>query len=65
MTWAKWAVELKQLQTTYPSIADKVEWAAEFKDFDHSTGYNLLVRNKWVVGKSIQLMRWHEERKDG
>ena len=65
VTWAKWAVELEQLQAAYPAIADKVEWAAEFKDFDHSTGYNLPVQNKWVVSKAIQLMRWHEERKDG
>lgn len=64
-TWAKWAVELEQLQAAYPAIADKVEWAAAFKDFNHSTGYNLPVQNKWVVSKAIQLMRWHEERKDG
>lgn len=64
-TWAKWAVELEQLQAAYPAIADKVEWSAAFKDFNHSTGYNLPVQNKWVVGKAIQLMRWHEERKDG
>lgn len=63
-TWAGWAVELEQLQAAYPAIADKVEWAAAFKDFNHSTGYNLPVQNKWVVGKAIQLMRWHEERKD-
>lgn len=64
-TWAKWAIELEQLQTAYPAIADKVEWAEAFKDFDHSTGYNLPMQNKWVICKAIQLMRWHEERKDG
>ena len=37
-TWAKWAIELEQLQTAYPAIADKVEWAEAFKDFDHRKG---------------------------
>ena len=64
-TWTKWAVELERLQSVYPAIADKVEWAAAFKDFDHSTGYNLPLQNKWVISKAIQLLRWHEERKDG
>lgn len=64
-TWTKWAVELEQLQATYPDIAMQVEWAAEFKDFNHSTGYNLPLQNERVVGKAIQLMRWNEERKDG
>lgn len=63
-TWTKWAVELEQLQAAYPDIAMQVEWAAEFKDFNHSTGYNLPLQNEWVVSKAIQLMRWHEERKD-
>lgn len=64
-TWTKRAVELEQLQAAHPAMADKVEWAAAFKDFDHSTGYNLPVRDPWVMRKAIQVMRWHEERKDG
>lgn len=59
-TWAKWAIELEQLQTEYPAIADEVEWAEAFKDFDHSTGYNLPVRNPWVMRKARQIMIWHE-----
>ena len=59
-TWAKWAVELEQLQATYPSIADKVAWSAAFKDFDHSTGYNLPVRDPWVMRKARQIMIWHK-----
>lgn len=59
-TWTKWAVELKQLQAAYPAIADKVEWAEAFKDFDHSTGYNLPVRDPWVMRKARQIMIWHE-----
>lgn len=40
-TWSKWAVELEQLQKDNPEIAEKVEFARVFKDFDHSTGQNL------------------------
>lgn len=64
-TWTRWTVELERLQAAYPDIAMQVEWAAEFNGFNHSTGYNLPLQNKWVVCKAIQLMRWHEERKDG
>ena len=59
-TWAKWAIELEQLQAAYPAIADKVEWAEAFKAFDHSTGYNLPVRNPWVMRKARQIMIWNE-----
>ena len=59
-TWAKWAIELEQLQAAYPAIADKVEWAATFKDFDHIKGYNLPVRDPWVMRKERQIMIWHE-----
>ena len=62
-TWAKWAIELEQLQTAYPAIADKVEWADVFNDFDHSTGYNLPVRDPWVMRKARQIMIWHERKK--
>ena len=55
-TWAKWAVELEQLQAEYPAIADKAEWSQAFKDFNHSTGYNLPVRDPWVMRKARQIM---------
>lgn len=60
VTWVKWAIELEQLQMAYPVISDKVEWAEAFKDFDHSTGYNLPVRDPWVMRKARQIMIWHE-----
>ena len=59
-TWAKWAIELEQLQTAYPAIADKVEWAEVFKDFDHSTGYNLPVLDPRVMRKARQILISHE-----
>ena len=39
--WSEWALELEKLQSEYPDIAAKVEYADVFKEFDHSTGANL------------------------
>lgn len=39
--WSEWATELEDLQSKHPDIADKTEYAKEFKGFDHSTGANL------------------------
>lgn len=39
--WSEWALELEELQSKYPDIADQVEYADAFKGFDHSTGANL------------------------
>ena len=39
--WSEWATELEDLQSKYPDIADKTEYAAVFQGFDHSTGANL------------------------
>lgn len=52
--WSTWALELERLQTKYPNIAKQVIWAEAFKNFDHSTGYNLPLRDPWVVGHA----RW-------
>lgn len=40
-TWSKWALQLENLQQKYPEIADTVEYAEVFKNFDHSTGQDL------------------------
>lgn len=39
--WSEWATELEDLQSKYPDIADKIEYADVFQEFDHSTGANL------------------------
>lgn len=39
--WSAWAQELEDLQSKYPDISDKTEFASDFKGFDHSTGANL------------------------
>lgn len=56
--WAAWAVELENLQTQYPHIAEKCPYAREFRGFDHSTGYNLPLDDPWAVNKARQLLLW-------
>lgn len=60
--WAGWALELEQLQRDHPAIAATVDLADAFKDFDHSTGYNLpLTDPKWV-GKARWLVEERQRR---
>ena len=52
--WDKYARELVQLQTAYPSIAEQVVWADAFRNFDASTGFNLPIKDAWVMQKAMQ-----------
>ena len=40
-TFDAWSKSLVDLQTKYPEIAAKCVYAAEFEEFDGSTGFNL------------------------
>lgn len=67
--WAEWALELEQLTKEYPHIAQNAFLAEEFKDFDHSTGYNLPLETPWAVQKAMELVlydqkihQWNKER---
>lgn len=59
--WAKWALELEQLQNEYPDIASQCPYAEGFKEFDHSTGMNLPLDDPWAVGKAKQLLAWRDK----
>lgn len=54
-TWDKWAKELVKLQAQHPYIAKEVIWADAFKGFDGSTGFDLPIRDEWVMRKAKQL----------
>lgn len=45
-TWSTWAMELVELQTKYPHIAEKVIYAEDFADWDGSSGAFLTYANK-------------------
>lgn len=64
-TWSAWAEELAELQKQYPKIAERVDYAKEFKDFDGSTGFNLPTRNLEVMSKARYLLKLHKEDKHG
>ena len=59
--WARWALELEELTKEYPHIAQNAFLAKEFKDFDHSTGYNLPLETPWAVEKAMDLMKYHKK----
>lgn len=58
-TWSKWALELEALQRDYPEIASELPWAEEYANFDHSTGYDLPLKDSWAVRKATQLYIYH------
>lgn len=58
-TWDMWAKELKNLQSTYPNISEKVIWYDAFKDWDASTGAFLPLDDEWVCRKASMLVGRH------
>ena len=61
-TWSAWARELVELQRKYPSIADRVDYAKEFQDFDASTGFQLPTRNFEIMAKAQYLLDIRKEK---
>lgn len=53
--WDAWAKELVSLQKQYPNIAEQVIWADAFLDFDGTTGFNLPLKDSWVMRKAVQI----------
>lgn len=56
-TWSKWAKELEDLIRTYPEIFEQTELKEDFRDFDHSTGFNLNMRQPWVMSTAEYLLQ--------
>ena len=57
-TWDKWAKELVKLQKDYSNIAKEVVWADAFEGFDGSTGFDLPLKDEWVMNKARQLCKY-------
>ena len=60
--WAKWAIELEELQRDYPEIAKNCPRAKEFKNFDHSTGYSLSLNDPYAVATARRLLHMKYEK---
>lgn len=61
-TWTKWAEELEELQNTYPDIAKNCVYAKAFEGFDHSSGFDLPLRDPWAMNKAQQLLNWRNKK---
>lgn len=61
-TFNRWGQELVQLQLDYPDISENVEYAADFKDWDASTGFDL-PRTKRIQDIGDRLLNYHEKQK--
>ena len=66
-TWNTWAKELVSLQSEYPQESQEVGKYTlfsydVFKDFDGSTGFNLPIRDSWVMQKAEQIRRIFNDR---
>lgn len=59
-TWNKWAKELIQLQKDNPEVSKQIKYYNEFKDFDGSTGFNLPIKDSWVIGTAKYLLKIHD-----
>ena len=53
--WDTWAKELVSLQRQFPHIAEQVIWHSDFVDFDGTTGFNLPIKDEWVMKKAMQM----------
>lgn len=59
--WAEWALELERLTQEYPQIAQNAFLAEGFRDFDHSTGYNLPLETPWAMDMALYLVKMHKK----
>lgn len=59
--WAAWATELKELQQHNSSIAERICFAEAFADWDASTGAFLPLNDPWVIRKTEQFLKQHEQ----
>lgn len=56
----KRARKLAALQKQYPQISESVIWAEEFRNWDGTTGYDLPLRDPWVLNKAQQILEIHK-----
>ena len=61
--WSAWAVELAELQSKYPHIANKVPYDKDFIDWDGSSGAFLDYKDKPNIVTTAQHLLAMEHRK--
>jgi NAD-dependent DNA ligase len=63
LTYDKWSNELADLQRKHLEQAKAAIYAAEFEEFDGSTGFDLPHAYPEIVNTAIRIMRVHKERR--
>lgn len=56
-TWTEWAKELEDLIHNYPDIFEQSVLKDRFRDFDHSTGFNLEMKDPWTMSRAYHLLQ--------
>lgn len=54
--WDAWAVELQNLQSSYPEISKQVALYEYFQDWDASTGTFLPITLPWVISTAMRVL---------
>lgn len=58
--WDKWAKELQELMKKNPdAYSDRFDYA--FKDWDASSGFDLPIRDPWILSKAQYLLNINEK----
>lgn len=55
-TWIEWAVELVNLQNTYPEIADKVMYSDQFSGWDGASGA-FFTYDEATISRALSLLK--------
>ena len=61
--WSQWAMELVDLQSKYPDIAEQVVYAEDFEDWDGSSGAFLRYSNKPNIVSTANFLLQSQPRK--
>ena len=62
--WDAWAVELQNLQSSYPEISKQVALYEYFQDWDASTGTFLPITLPWVISIAMRVLTLNQEEAD-
>jgi hypothetical protein len=59
--WSEWAVELRNLQKSYPEIENKVPYRLGFENWDGSTGAFLPYKDDQIQSIAMRLLPKHSQ----
>lgn len=60
-TYTQWTYELVKLQQKYPELAEQVEYADAFRNYQGASAIGLPYRDDRIESKALQLLRYHDK----